>query len=186
MKRFTAFILACMLSLTTQAKVIEGVPLQNSLTVNGSSLQLNGAGVRSKFFIDLYVGSLYTQAKEKNGEAVLTGNEPAAVRLNIISGLITSDKMVGTVQEGFEAATGGHVAPLQEQINQFLNVFKSEAIKKGDQFTLVSKPGTGVTAFKNNKEVAVVEGDNFRKALFGIWLGNKPADKKLKKAMLGD
>ncbi|MCL6270378.1 chalcone isomerase family protein [Sansalvadorimonas sp. 2012CJ34-2] len=186
MKRFTAFVLACMLSLSAQAKEVEGVPLQDSLTIHGSKLQLNGAGVRSKFFIDLYVGSLYTVAAETDGENILSGKQPAAVRLNIISGLITSDKMVSTVQEGFETVTGGNVGPLQDRINDFLNVFNSEEIKKGDQFTLVSKPGVGVTAFKNDKEVALVNGDDFRKALFGIWLGNKPADKGLKKAMLGN
>ncbi len=186
MKRIVLFAITCLLSLGLQAKEVAGVQLQESLTIEGSTLQLNGTGIRSKFFIDLYVGSLYTPTPEKSGALILSGKQSAAVRLNILSGMITSERMVDTVQEGFETATGGQVAPLQDRINKFLAVFTSEAIAKGDQFTLVSEPGAGVVAYKNGKKETTVSGEDFRSALFGIWLGDKPADKKLKKAMLGN
>ena len=38
--------------------------------------------------------------------------------------------------------------------------------------------------YKNGKEVGVVEGLDFKKALFAIWLGEDPADDDLKEAML--
>jgi hypothetical protein len=43
----------------------------------------------------------------------------------------------------------------------------------------------GVVVYKNKKELGTIQGLNFKKALFGIWLGKDPADSKLKKAMLG-
>ena len=181
----TSTVLALFLSFTVQAKEVGGVQLQPSITENGTILNLNGAGIRSKFFIDVYVGSLYTPRPESDAKSILDGKETAAVQLNIISGLISSDKMVETVEEGFKEATDGDVAPLRKRIDEFLNVFTRTEIKKGEVFTLVGEPGTGVITYRNGEKVAEVKGDDFRKALFAIWLGDKPADKKLKSKMLG-
>ena len=57
-------------------------------------------------------------------------------------------------------------------------------IKKGDVFTMVNTE-SGVVVYKNNTKKGVIEGNDFKKGLFGIWLSAKPADKNLKKAMLG-
>jgi hypothetical protein len=46
-------------------------------------------------------------------------------------------------------------------------------------------PGKGVESYKNGTLQGTIEGMDFKKALFGIWLGNKPADDDLKAAMLG-
>ena len=43
----------------------------------------------------------------------------------------------------------------------------------------------GVIVNKNGKLLTTIRGLEFKKALFGIWLGEKPADKNLKKGMLG-
>ncbi|MTI15505.1 chalcone isomerase family protein [Sansalvadorimonas verongulae] len=185
MKRLAVLLCSLFFTFSVQAKELAGVTLAPSIKDADHSLQLNGAGVRSKFFMNLYVGSLYTSAPAKTSEVILDGKVLAAVRLDIISGMITSDRMVSTVEEGFMASTANNVAPLQERIDEFLAVFTQSEIKKGEVFTLVGKPGVGVIAYRNGKKAAEVKGDDFRKALFGIWLGDKPADRKLKAAMLG-
>ena len=185
MKRLAVLLCSLFFTFTVQAKELAGVTLDPSIQEADQTLQLNGAGVRSRFFMKLYVGSLYIPTPAQTSEAILKGKEIAAVRLNIISGMITSDRMVSTVEEGFVASTNGKVEPLQERIDEFLAVFTKSEIKKGEVFTLVGEPGVGVTAYRNGKKAAEVKGDDFRKALFGIWLGDKPADRKLKAAMLG-
>ena len=42
-----------------------------------------------------------------------------------------------------------------------------------------------VAVNKNNKLATTIPGLDFKKALFGIWLCNKPADSTLKDKMLG-
>ncbi|GAA4897775.1 chalcone isomerase family protein [Ferrimonas pelagia] len=170
--------------LPAQANTVSGVDLAPSIKIQGQSLNYYGAGVRSKFFMKLYVGSLYAQQAELNAANVLTSEQLSAVRLNIISSMITSDRMVDTIIEGFETASNGNLAPLQQRLDTFLAVF-DEAVEIGDQFTMVSIPGVGLEAYKNGKLLTLIEGDDFRRTLFAIWLGDKPADKKLKQAMLG-
>jgi len=107
-----------------------------------------------------------------------------SIKLHIVSKLISSDKMVDAVNEGFENATNGNTKSIDSEIEQFRSFFKEE-IKKNDVFDIVYIPDTGVTAYKNGKELGTIKGMNFKKALFGIWLSNRPADDDLKNSMLG-
>ena len=61
----------------------------------------------------------------------------------------------------------------------------SDAIKVGDKFILVYVPEKGVVFYKNGEKKGVIEGYDFKKALFGIWLGDNPVDEGLKKGLLG-
>jgi len=56
---------------------------------------------------------------------------------------------------------------------------------KNNVFDITYQPGVGVVAFKDGKELGTIKGMEFKKALFGIWLGKKPADDDLKENMLG-
>ena len=184
MKLLSTLTLASALLLphTLMAKEVSGVQVAETVTLDSQTLQLNGAGVRSKFFMDLYVGSLYLPAALSSTAAVIDA-PVAAIRLNITSGMITSEKMRDAITEGFEQATAENTADIQPQIDTFMALFKE--IKEGDQFTLVANKARGVTAYKNGQEQATIEGEMFRQALLKIWLGDKPAQKSLKEAMLG-
>ncbi|WP_034923094.1 chalcone isomerase family protein [Gillisia sp. CAL575] len=161
-----------------------GVTLPNSVTFEGEKLALNGVGVREKFWMDLYAGALYLDKKNADANGIINGNQPMAIKLHIVSKLITSDKMVDAVNEGFENATGGKTSGISSEIAQFKGYFLDE-IQKNDIFDMVYLPKEGVKVFKNNKLLGTIPGKEFKKALFGIWLSNKPADKDLKDAMLG-
>jgi hypothetical protein len=162
---------------------IAGVNVKEKLSFDGVDYRLNGAGIRKKLVLKLYVGSLYTEKKVKAESEILKGPAAAVIRLDIISGLITSELMAETIEEGFDKAMSGNTAPLRNEIDDFIAVFDEE-IEKGDQFTFISMPGTGVKAYKGEKLLTEIKDDRFREVLFAIWLGDDPADKKLKKAML--
>jgi len=98
--------------------------------------------------------------------------------------MITSDKMTSATLEGFDASTDGNTAPIQAEIDEFMGVFKDE-IKEGDVFDLVYLPGEGVKVSKNGNARDTISGIEFKKALFGIWLSDEPAQEDLKAAMLG-
>ncbi|MBW2637849.1 MAG: chalcone isomerase family protein [Deltaproteobacteria bacterium] len=172
-----------MVSLCGAAEVA-GVSVSDSIKAGQDSLLLNGAGVRTKFFMDLYVGCLYVKEKGMDAGQIVAADAPMAIKMQIISGLITSDKMEKTTREGFVNATGGNTAPIQNEIDTFIAVF-NEKIEKGDVYDLIYVPGKGVETYKNGTYASITKGLDFKKALFGIWLGDKPAQKSLKKEMLG-
>lgn len=184
MKKLLLLLMAIVISSTAVAqKKVGGVTLPATLEFNENTLHLNGAGVREKLWIDLYAAGLYLEQKSKNAQDVLNSEKSMAIKLHIVSKLITSDKMVDAVTEGFEKSTGGKTAPIQNEINTILGFFQ-EDIKKNDVFDLVYVPSKGVVAYKNGQEKGVIKGMLFKKALFGIWLSNRPADDGLKNDLL--
>jgi len=180
---FTLFI-ALTAVLVSAQKTIGDVKVDAKLSVEDQNLTLNGAGTREKMFMDMYVGSLYVTKKSSDGNAISAANEAMAIKLNIVSGLISSEKMISAINEGFENSTGKKTAPLKAKIDKFKSFFK-DVINKKDIFIIVYIPNEGVSVYKNGTKKGTIDGLDFKKALFGIWLGNKPADDDLKAGMLG-
>lgn len=181
---FASLMMTAVLSTPVSALTVEGVEVPDTYSAMDTELKLNGAGTRSKWFMDLYVGGLYVPETISDGEAVINADEPQAITLHIISGMITSDRMTEATMEGFKASTDGDMAAVKDEIDQFMAVF-AEEIKEGDVFDLVYVPDQGVNVFKNGELRDTVGGLAFKKALFGIWLSDKPAQEDLKEKMLG-
>jgi len=181
---FASLLLTAALSAPASALTVEGVDLPDTYSAMDTELKLNGAGTRSKWFMDLYVGGLYVPETIDDGQAIINADEPQAITLHIISGMITSDKMKSATMEGFENSTGGDLSAIQDDVDTFLDVF-SEEIKDGDVFDLVYLPGEGVRVLKNGEERGTIGDLEFKKALFGIWLSDEPAQEDLKEKMLG-
>lgn len=185
MKKIVLVLIVCMgIGVISAQTEVGGVNLPNSETYQGETLSLNGAGVREKLWIDLYAGGLYLANKSSDAAVIVSANEAMSIKLHIVSKLITSDKMIDAVNEGFENSTGGNTKPIASEIEKFRSFFMEE-IKKNDVFDIVFIPNSGVTAYKNDQELGTIEGMDFKKAVFGIWLSNRPADDDLKEAMLG-
>ena len=181
---FASLLLTAALSAPATALTVEGVDLPDTYSAMDTELKLNGAGTRSKWFMDLYVGGLYVPETIDDGQAIINADEPQAITLHIISGMITSDKMKSATMEGFENSTDGDLSAIQDDVDTFLDVF-SEEIEDGDVFDLVYLPGEGVRVLKNGEERATIGDLEFKKALFGIWLSDEPAQEDLKEKMLG-
>ena len=173
-----------MFASTGDALEIEGVNMPESFQAGNENLVLNGAGVRSKFFMDLYVCGLFLGQKSSDPGKIVESDEPMAIRLHIVSSLITSEKMEKATREGFENSTDGDTGKIADRIERFIGVFVEE-IKENDIFDLVYTTADGVKVFKNEALKATIPGLDFKRALFGIWLGEKPAQKSLKKALSG-
>jgi hypothetical protein len=165
------------------AKEVGGINIPESLAAGSDTLVLNGAGIRTNFFIKVYVGGLFLKQKSGDANAIINADEPMTIRLHILSKLITSEKMKDAVLEGFQNSTNGNTAPFKDKIDMFISVFKDD-IKKNDIYDMIYTPAEGVNVYKNKELKTTTKGLDFKKALFGIWLCNKPADKDLKKAML--
>jgi hypothetical protein len=58
-------------------------------------------------------------------------------------------------------------------------------VKEGDVIYLDYIPGSGTRVTINGENKGLIPGRDFNNALLDIWLGEEPADKSLKKAMLG-
>ncbi len=186
MKKIILTLIVLSIGLVSYAQVvISGVRLPAELNFEEKTLFLNGGGLRQKLWIDLYVGGLYLPERTNSSRRIIEADQVQAIRLQIVSRLITSEKMKKAIDEGMQKSTGGNTGPLADKIESFKSFFSIEEIVKGDLFDIVYFPDKGVVVYKNEKLVGVVDGLRFKQALWGIWLGDEPADKDLKEGMLG-
>jgi hypothetical protein len=163
-------------------QVVGGVTLPSKITADGATLVFNGAGVRVKYTFNLYVGALYIKRPSMDANKIINDDVTMAIHLNIISDKVTREKFIETVNEGFKTASHGKATEAQKNS---LKGFFSDPFKKGDKIRLEYVSGKGLKVYKNNVYKGVVPGLEFKKALFSIWLGTKPADAVLKNKMLG-
>ncbi len=166
------------------ARDVAGVTVPDSIQAGGSDLVLNGAGLRTKFFFKVYVGSLYLKKRTSDASAVIAADEPMAIRLDFLMD-VEAAKIIDAWTEGFENSAGSSYDALKDKISRFNGCFREDS-KKGTRYDIVYVPGDGVAVSVNGSEKARIPGADFKKAVFGIWLGEKPADRDLKKGMLKD
>jgi hypothetical protein len=177
-----AILLATFVATPVLAKEVKGVEVPAEVVVDGHNLKLNGVGVRSKFFVSVYVGSLYLTNPTSDAKAAIDADEAKRIDMNMLRD-VAIKKMVGAYKEGFEENTPKPDADLKARIDKFLALYKDEA-KEGQLLRLTYIPGKGTEAVQGDKVLGVVEGADFMRACWRIWLGDEPADGSLKKKML--
>lgn len=172
------------LSVIAMDRDVCAIDLPSVYQAGGQRLTLNGSGVRRSAFIKLYKGGLYLPARSSQADEIIRADAPMAIVIDITSGFISSDKLTAALDSGFEKSTNGQTAHLAGQIEEFKQCF-GDNIQIGDRFAIVYDPSSGVVVSKNGQQQGTLSGLAFKQALFGIWLGNQPADKGLKSGMLG-
>ncbi|HUN54214.1 MAG TPA: chalcone isomerase family protein [Smithella sp.] len=183
-KMLFLFAAILVLASTGYAKEVADVDMPDNILVGNDVLVLNGAGVRTKLFVKAYVGGLYLKQKSGDATAIIDADETMSVKLQITSKMISGKKMEQATREGFSNSTNGNTAPYKDKIDTFVSTFKDN-IKPGDVYDIIYTPAEGTKVYKNKELKCTVQGLDFKKVLFGIWLGVKPADKDLKAGMLG-
>jgi hypothetical protein len=181
--------LAGALVFSTSALAIEvnGINVDETAKVGNVELKLNGAGVRTKLVVSVYVAALYLPEKKSTTAEVLAVNGPRRMALHILRE-VSSDSMSQALIDGLNNNTSS------EEKSQFFNQMLSlgkifgayRSIKPKDVVTIDWIPGTGTVIQMNGKRLAEPLPDqDFYNALLRIWLGDKPADRSLKPKLLG-
>jgi hypothetical protein len=177
-------VTCCFLFFTgnTVAKTVYDIVLPDTVTVATEQLQLNGYGLRKKFFLKIYLGSLYTEAKATSTEQVLEMPGAKLIRMNFIYHKVECEKITEAFAEGFEKNS----PQLKDNLvlQQFLDLFTTDFVA-GDQVDLELATDGTVSAIHNSKNLGSIHSADLAKAILLIYLGNKPADDNLKAGMLG-
>ena len=170
----------------TPAAELSGVFVDDEIqTPEGQTLILNGIGLREKFWVDVYVGSLYLPDKSSDVAEILSTPGPWRLQLDFIYKEVSRDKLVQGWREGFEKNQSAEaLKKLHDKIERFYEFFPTSAVAR-DRYIIDYVPDKGVRVSKNGQTLGLIQGEDFKNAVLEIWLGNYPASKKLKKGMLG-
>ena len=165
---------------------IDDIEIPDTLTVadGGPSLVLNGAGIREKLFLDIYIGALYLPAKSADAHAILSGSGPACVAMHFLYKQVSSKKITDAWEDGLAANnSAAGMQALQPQLEKFNTLFRT--MHKGEVIRICYLPGAGTEVRINGERRGNIKGEAFFHALLAIWLGAHPVSNDLKQGMLG-
>ena len=112
-------------SISAQEKIkVSGVKFKDNIKLGDNNLVFNGAGLRTKFFIDLYISALYLKDKSQDAAAIINADQLMLIQIHVISNLITSENLSKGTAEGFSKSTNNNTKSIQSQIDEFLEAFK--------------------------------------------------------------
>ncbi|MFN2354175.1 MAG: chalcone isomerase family protein [Desulfopila sp.] len=167
------------------AAEIAGVNIEEELAAeDGTSLKLNGAGIRSKFFFKIYIAELYLENPTDEAAAAIADTGYKRVVMHFLYDEVGQEKLVDGWNEGFSAnlAEAAHDT-LQSRIDAF-NAMFTEAMTEGDRIVFDYVPGQGTRISIKGEKKGVIAGKDFNDALLSIWLGNEPVSSDLRRDML--
>lgn len=166
---------------------IEGVEFQPTVQVGGQTLQLNGAGVRTRAFFDVYAAGLYVPQKSSSPAALLAQTGPRRVAMTMLRD-VDAETFSEAVTNGLKANNSApQLAAVAAQIEMLqANLKAIGEAREGDviHFEFTPEAGTRILVNGQQKGSAIAGGDFFT-AVLRAWLGEHPADPALKQGLLG-
>ena len=165
------------------AQELEGVQVPPQVTVQDTTLVLNGAGVRWKLFVKAYVGALYLAEPTRTPQQVIAAPGPKCIRLVLLRD-VEASSMVDELLTRFR---GNSTAEAYEQLRERIDELNGALpdLRTGDIVRLDLADSDRTDFWINDALVASFGGADFQTAVLKLWLGDRPADERLKQALLG-
>jgi hypothetical protein len=174
-------------SVVADAAQIAGIKLDERTTLGSSELVLNGAGLRKRLFVKVYVAGLYLPEKRSSPTSVYALAGPKRASITLLRDVPAQDLV--------DALIGGIRANSSREEQQALkarvdglaaNLLSIRWARKGDVITVDWLPAVGtVTTLNGEVKGKSIPGYDVYRALLRVWLGDRPTSAGLKKALLG-
>src|SRR5512135_2713996 len=178
------FLVAALSMGVAEGKECKGVNFPDQVQVDGSSLTLNGLGLRqaTAFKVNVYVAALYVAKPSSDPNALLGSNATTELILQFVRNVGAEDLRKGW-SEGFEKNAKDQLPALKERIAE-LNGWMTD-VKSGERLTFIGKPGAGVQVEVKGVVKGTIRGDDFARGFLSIWLGANPPNPEIKVGLLG-
>ena len=182
-----ALLVLALLAAPALAAEVAGVKVEDRIKLDSGELVLNGAGLRTKFFLNVYVSSLYLTEKRGSASEVLA--LPGAKRITMrLMRAVSAKQLTDALELGIRDNTSaGEKEALKDRLAELVAIMNAlRSAKEGDLIALDWLPGSGTRIVLNGEpQGKIIAGEDFYRALLKIWLGEDPAQESLKKALLG-
>jgi len=165
---------------------VAGVKIDESTKLGNAELVLNGAGLRKRVFFQVYTIGLYLPRKAGNATGAINTEGLKRVSIHMLRD-VGAAQFTDALADGIrENHTEAEVKALEPRI-QALNAVMAEVkeAKKGMTITLDWTGSATQVGIDGKPAGKPIEGADFYRALLRIWLGDKPVQDDLKKALLG-
>jgi Chalcone isomerase-like len=176
-------------SLPAASAELEGVRLDDRIKVDGQELQLNGIGLRTRYALfKVYVAGLYLRQKANAAAAVIDDRGAKRIILVMVRDA-EADQFVASIDAGLRANNSeAQLAEVKAQVDElYAKIRGVREARDGTRIVLDYSPSSrSTTLFVDGAaQGGPMAGEAFYDALLKIWLGERPVQEDMKKALLG-
>lgn len=185
--RAVALAIALAAGSALAAADVAGVKFEDKARVGSSELVRNGAGLRTRLMLKVYAIGLYLAEPKASSEAALADKGPQRIRIVTLRDL-TAKQFAEALMESLQNNnTEAELAAIKPAVDEFkATLLALGAAPTGTNITIDYAPDSGTQLAMNGQlKGKAIPGDEFRRALLKVWLGNKPVQGDLKEALLG-
>jgi len=158
------------------------VRFDENIIVDGQLFKLENIGLlRYKIIFKVYAAALYL-----GGECTVKDvfkDVPKRLELVYFSSIAAEDLALSSDKVLQRNVSKQQFEEMRSQVKKLYQSYQD--VKPKDRYVLTYIPGKGTEMILNAKSLITIQGADFAKAYFSIWLGNQPLDKDLRDTLLG-
>jgi len=161
--------------------------IENLASLKTVELILNGVGVRNLLFLEIYQVALYLPRKLNDPLDILDQDMPRRLRITLLRDVSAQQDLKYLMGGLTDNNSADELAAIQVPLDQFMTLMhKIGRIPRGGVVQLDYLPTLGTRVWLNQHFIGAVPGAAFNRSLLKIWLGERPIQKNLKRALLGE
>lgn len=175
-------LLSFLLAFPAMAAEVAGVKLEEKI----DGLVLNGAGLRKRLFFQVYAIGLYLPKKTTVAEEAISAPGAKRIAIHMLRN-VGAEEFSEALAQGIRDNHGeAEAAALEPRLRELsLTMAELKEAKKGMRIVLDSSAGDTQLLIDGRPAGKPIAGEEFYRALLRIWLGPRPVQDDLKKALLG-
>lgn len=184
MKRINIFVVmflcAIVISVKANAAQIVGVNFEETYKDESINMTLQGTGLKTVVFFKAFVAGFYTDVIDQE---IVLGQTAKRIEVEYfvkIPGKKLNNFTIDTMKKNVTNEQFNAIATEVDLMSQYF-----VDLKPGDRFSLTYIPGVGTKFAHNDQLTGVIQGKDFARALFSVWIGENPFDQNLKNQILG-
>ncbi len=134
-------------------------------------------------FFSLYDSVLYTNAEQTSIiDEVLNGENALLLQFDFLRKIRKAIILEASEKHLTINMSPAELASIRKRVDQLNSVFRT--LDKGDSLALSYIPDKGTTLWINGKSMTTIEGKDFARLYYRIWLGKRPISRPMRNALL--
>jgi hypothetical protein len=176
-------LILLLVAMPVWAAEVAGVNIDEKTRVGDSELSLTGAGLRKRVFFQVYAIGLYVQDRKADP---ISQPGPKRVQIHMLRD-VGADTFNEALAEGIKANhSEAQAKALEPRVAQLgATIAEIKEAKKGMTIALDWDGKVTQVVIDGKPAGEPIQGEDFYRALLKIWLGDKPVQDDLKRALLG-
>lgn len=150
----------------------------------GTPLVLNGMGLREATFlnVDVYVAGLYLPSRSRDPQQILSQDDKRFLALQLVRD-VTRDEMMEALTDGMKANAGDDFPRMQGRMQRLAGMLPE--LQNGSRIEFAYLPEQGIRVRVDDRDRGVLEGADFARVFYAIWLSEHAVDPDLREGLLG-